>query len=305
MALDKRSYSAGRFSMEIDSWNVGYVKKVSGFSMNAEVAEHNLGPDVVIRKNVTKVSWSTGKVSCGIGMGLGMYQWIKAAFDKNYQMKAGILKSGDFNYKCMSQLEFSDALITSVTVPALDGGSKEPAYFDVEFQPTDVKFNKGDSSDIRGKVGQKQKQWLCSNFAVEIGSLPCKLVNKVDSFTWKCQVIPDDIGQHRISTQHPAKVTVPDLNLSISNIDKGPWQDAAKKWFVDGHHSGADEMNGRILFLGPTCDVSKPIGEIDLLGVGFKKFAGQDLEANSEKIDRFDVTLYVEEMKFKINEYDA
>ena len=291
--------------MEIDNWNVGYVKKVSGFSMNADVAEQNLGPEITIKKNVTKVSWSTGKVSCGIGMGLGMYEWIRSAFDKNYAMKAGIVKAGDFNYKCMSQLEFTDALVTGVTIPTLDGSSKEPAYFDVEFQPTDVKWSKGDNSDIRSKVGSKQKQWLCSNFAIEIGHLPCQKVSKVDSFTWKCSVIPDDIGMHRISTQHPAKVTVPDLNLSISNIDKGPWQDAAKKWFLDGHHTEGDEMNGRIMFLGPTCDVNKPIGEIELMNVGFKKFSNQDLEANSEKIDRFDVTLYVEQMKFKIHEYDA
>jgi hypothetical protein len=305
MAIDNRSYSAGRFAMEVDRWNVGYMKKVSGFGMQADVYEHQTGPDNVVKKNVAKVSWTTGKVSVGIGMGLGMYQWIRASFDKSYQMRAGILKAGDFNYKCMSQLEFTDALITSVTVPKLDGASKDAAYFDVEFQPTDVKWSKGDNSDIRAKIGPKQKAWLCSNFAVEIGNLPCKRVSSVDTFTWKCSVIPDDIGVHRISTQHPAKVTVPDITLSISNADKGPWQDAAKKWFVDGNHLEGDEMTGRIMFLGPTMDVNKPIGEIELLNVGFKKFAGQDLEANSEKIDRFDVTLYVEQMKFKINEYDA
>src|SRR5262249_3785351 len=152
--------------------------------------EHGLGPDNMYKKNVAKVSWTTGKVSVGIGMGFGMYQWIRASFDKAYQMRAGILKAGDFNYKCMSQLEFTDALITSVTVPALDGASKDAAYFDVEFQPTDVKWSKGDGSDIRGKVGPKQKAWLCSNFAVEIGNLPCKRVAKVDTFTWKCSVVP-------------------------------------------------------------------------------------------------------------------
>ena len=89
--------------MEIDNWNVGYVKKVSGFAMTAEVAEHNLGPEITITKNVTKVGWSTGKVSCGIGMGHGMYDWIKAAFEKNYQMKNGILKAGDFNFKVQTE----------------------------------------------------------------------------------------------------------------------------------------------------------------------------------------------------------
>ena len=39
--------------------------------------------------------------------------------------------------------------------------------------------------------------------------------------------------------------------------------------------------------------------------MGFKKFSDEDAEANSEKIKRFNVELYVEHMEFKLNDYDA
>ena len=42
-----------------------------------------------------------------------------------------------------------------------------------------------------------------------------------------------------------------------------------------------------------------------LHNVGFKKFSKDDFEANSEKIARFSVELYVEKMDFKINLYDS
>ena len=44
---------------------------------------------------------------------------------------------------------------------------------------------------------------------------------------------------------------------------------------------------------------------IELKNIGFKKFSKDDLEANSEKIARFNVELYVEKMTFKLNYFDS
>ena len=64
-----------------------------------------------------------------------------------------------------------------------------------------------------------------------------------------------------------------------------------------------NEMQGSITFLGP--NMKDELGRIDLLNVGFKKFSDEDAEANTEKIKRFNVELYVEKMVFTINEYDS
>jgi tail tube protein gp19 len=300
---DQRSHTAGRFSLDVDGYNVGFLKKFSGLAMEADIVANDLGPDNVQKKHVSNIKWTPGKATIGIGMGKGMYDWIQAAFDKGYLTKNGAFTAADFNYKAQSRLDFMNALITSVTVPKLDGSSKDAAYFDVEFEAEQVRWQKGGGEDIRGKIGPKQKAWLCSNFKVEIGSLPCNRVATVDSFTWKCSVSADQIGIFREPTKHPAKVTVPDLKLSISYADHDAWAQAAKKWFVDGHHREEDEMTGIITFLGP--DMKAELGSVELLNVGFKKFSDEDNEANSEKIKRFSVELYVEKMKFKVNEFDA
>jgi hypothetical protein len=300
---DQRTYTAGRFALDIDGYNVGFLKKFSGLSMEADIVSNDLGPDNIQKKHVANIKWTPGKATVGIGMGAGMYKWIKASFDKGYQHKNGSLLAADFNYKAMSELTFMNALITGVTVPKLDGASKDGGYFDVEFDAEQVRWAKGSGSDLTSKIGVKQKAWLCSNFKVEIGNLPCSRVATVDSFTWKCAVAADQIGTFREPTKHPAKVTVPDIKLGISMADHDAWAQAARKWFVDGNHLDKDEMNGRIVFLDPT--LKNEIGEITLDHVGFKKFSAEDLEANSEKIARFNVELYVEKMTFIIKEYDA
>jgi len=96
---------------------------------------------------------------------------------------------------------------------------------------------------------------------------------------------------------------VPDVALTISMADLQPWAETAKKWFVDGQHLETDEMDGRIVFLGP--DLKEELGEISLKHVGLKKFSNDDEDASALKTARFKVELYVERMTFQIAQYDA
>lgn len=290
--------------MEIDGYNVGYLKSVTEPSMEGEIAVNELGPANVQKKHVANIKWTGAKASVGIGMGKGMYEWIKQSFDMGYSAKTGRIVSADFDYKAQSELSFEDALITAVTVPKLEGSAKVGAYFDIEFEPERVRYAKAGGEVIKGDVGEKQKSWLTSNYRVEgFAGLPLDRVASVDSFTWKCAIVQDQVGITREATKHPAKVTVPDIKLSISMADYAPWAAAAKKWFIDGHHLESDEMEGRIVFLGP--NMSDELGSIDLKNVGFKKVSRQALEANSEKIARFDVEFYVEKMIFDIKHFNA
>jgi hypothetical protein len=166
-----------------------------------------------------------------------------------------------------------------------------------------VRWSKGDGSELKGQIGPIQKAWLCSNFRFELGDLPCNRVATIDQWQWKCGVSPDQIGTVREYTKHPSKVTVPDLKIGISYADHDSWAQKAKAWFIDGHHLEGDELTGSITFLGP--DMKEELGRVDLMNVGFKKFSDEDLEANTEKIKRFNVELYVESMRFHIKQYDA
>ena len=300
---DQRTYAAGRFALNIDGTNVAFVKKFDGLSMEADVVANDLGPDNFQSKHVSNIKWTAGKATVGIAMGAALYKWIKVSFDKAQVPKNGSLQAADFNYKCQSELTFQNAIITSVGFPKLDGSSKDAVYLDIEFEPEQVRWNKGDGSDIRGQYGVKQKAHLCSNFRFEMGSLPCSRVATVDAFTWKCAVAADQIGIFREPTKHAAKVTVPEIKISVSMADFPQWEGPLKSWFVDGNHLAKDEMQGSIVLLGP--NMKDEIARIELKNCGFKKFSKQTLEANSEKIARFDVEFYVEGIALEIKEYDA
>jgi hypothetical protein len=300
---DQRSYTGGNFRLDVGGVDVGYLRKVSGGGMKADIAEHKLGPDNVIKKNVAKVGWEEVKCEMGIGMGAGAYSWIKSAFDKKFMTQQCTLVAGDFNHKAVQEMQYIDCLITSVATPKFDGSDKNPAYFTIGFKPERVRHVPGDGKDIRAKIGPAQKAHLCSNFRLELGDLPCNRVASVDAMELKCSVVADDIGIFRESTLHPAAVSVPDLKVTWSYADFTAIEKEAKKWFVDGQHLEGNEMTGRIVLLDP--NMKDQIGEITLEGVGWKEFKSDDREGASDKILRCTGTFYVEKMTFKIDRYDA
>jgi len=300
---DKRTYTGGRFVLEIENSRVAFLKKFDGLSMEADIVSNDLGPDNFQAKHVANIKWTPGKATIGAAMGKGMYEWIKQSFDKAYAAKSGTLTAGDFDYKAQSSLTFNGALITSVGFPKLDGSSKDAIYLDVEFDVEQCRWAPGDGKKIEGTYAPKQKAWLASNFKFDMAGLPCERVATVDAFTWKCAVAADQIGIFREPTKHPAKVTVPDVKVSVSMADYDKWAEKAKSWFIDGKHLGGDEMQGAITLLGP--DMKQEVGRIELKNCGFKKFSKQTFEANSEKIARFDVEFYVEGMTFHMDYTDA
>jgi T4-like virus tail tube protein gp19 len=302
----QRNQTGGRFMLDVAGHNVGFLKSFSGLNLEGVVQEHDLGPENVVKKNITTIKPTEAKCKMGIAMGKGMYEWIKLAFDKQYEHRSGAFTAADFDYKAKSTLTFHDALVTSVTVPKMDGSSKDPAYFDITFDAERIEWAKAGGESIKSKIGVKQKAWLCCNFRLEIDGFSKECmedVASVESFTWKCSVVRDQTGVVQWAPISPAKVTVPEIKFAIGYRHHQEWADFAKTWFVEGKREDEHEKNGRLVFLGP--DVKEELGWIDFIHLGLTKLEDAESTANAETIRRFNVTMYCEEMKFTLNKVDA
>ncbi len=292
------NHAGGHYALDVDGSPVESLKAVSGLDIGGDVVLQAPGPDLVRKKQIANIRWSPGKATIGIGMGKGMYEWMKKAFDHGASTSHGTLAVGDFNFRKRSVLTFTDALLTSVTVPRLDTASKDAGEFEIEFEPGDVRVDKGDGSDIGGVVGKKQQPWLSSDFRFQLGSLPCARVASIDAFTWTCTPTAGTLFQ----PDSVATVKVPNLRLSISAADYDAWAQAAHRWFIDGHHLDGDEMDGLITLLAP--DLQAPLGAIALSSVGFLRFA-QLPPPGGDTLTRFVVDLYVEKMSLRILRYEG
>ena len=309
--MPQRTSTVKRFRLDIDGAAVTALKQFSGLGVEADIAQSDGDSDSQPKKNVANVRWTPGRATAGIAMGKGLYGWLKAALGGGGNIggsaRNGVFKVADFDNKMKSGRTFSDALITEFTVPKLDGASKETGFFDVAFEAEHVSWEEGNGEDIGGKINPKTAVWLCTNFKVTIGDLPCARVASVDAFTWRrARASGAGIGDaHEVGTRPAASASVPDITLSISSADYAAWADAAKKWFFKGASLEANEMKGRISLLSPTLKDADELGSIDLVNVGFKSFAHEDATFNSEQIPRFTVVLYVEKMMLNIKALDG
>jgi hypothetical protein len=295
----QNNHVGGHYALDVAGAPVESLKSISGFDMLADIAIDTPAAGTAPGKHVSDVRWAPAKASIGMGMGKGMYDWIKASFEKGMTPVHGTLGTGDFNYKERSRITFDEAVLTSITMPRLDGSSKDSGAFEIEFTPGRVRVAKGDGSDIRHSSGTKQQPWVCSNFRFELGSLPCARVASIESFTWSCTPTVATVFQ-------PASgptINVPDLRLSISAADYDAWAEAAQQWFIEGHHLQGDEMHGLITLLTP--DLQTPLGAIELINVGFKRFSQLPSAGGNDALYRFTVDLYVERMALRLVQYEG
>ncbi len=296
-----RQGAAGQFGLRIDGSNfLGFVKSYSGGFIRGEVATDQRGRENVVKKHITKIAYEPFTVEVGMGMSNDFYEWISATWDKGQVTKNVELLATDFDKKVQSIREFRDAYITEVTIPTLDGSSKDPAYMTIKTEPSKIFYRPGDGSTVGAKSPTKTKKWLSSNFRITLGDLPCTRVAKVDSFTWKQGVIKDEVELFRELTRITSKAVVPNLKLTISMADIEPWMDWHKSFVIDGMSSDSEELGGSIEFLGP--DLITELATIDLSHVGIISIETDRAEANKEEVARFEVELYVEQMAFSYNE---
>jgi hypothetical protein len=290
------SYAAGRFAFSVDGKFAGFIKKASGGVTKGEVATHNLGTTNIQKKHLATITHEPVTMEIGGGMGKPLWDWIKASFDKDFQIKTCSLTAADFNYKAQATRVFQDAYIKKVTFPTLEGSNKEAVYATVEVDPYIIRYEAAGGEEIKGDENANTKKWLCSNFRFEVSGLEdaCKRVSKVESLTWEQKVVKDEVGQFREPTKHAAALTVPNIKLTISMADIAPWAEWHKSFVIDGKCTDTDEKSATLTLLGP--DMQEELLNITFNHVGLISLEQDAVEANSEKVASFTVEMYCEEM---------
>lgn len=160
----------------------GWMYAIEGGGVDAEVLPDKIGDDGFVRKRPGRVKYTNITLIVGSEMSKKFYDWMKASFDgkdARYIRKSGEIIAADFNYKVVRRIHFENALITEVTLPALDAKDKGPARLFMNLIPERARITAlpGDTPIDAPKF--KQKAWLTANFRLKIDGLekPCSRVN--------------------------------------------------------------------------------------------------------------------------------
>lgn len=283
-AADQRSYTAGRFLLDIDGASVGRIAGMDGGALENAVVLDPIGSDQIQHKHIAGFKWSECTVQVGSAIGAGMHSWIKAAFDHGFdpssKRTASVSKLNASDVE-IARRSFHDALITEVTIPALDIHSTAAGVqVAVTFSSQDV--TDSPPSGAPAVLG-KQKAWLPANFVFQLDGVDTSRVATIDSFTWKCVAAPDgslflDVG---------------DVGVTFPRASLPSWQ----RWY-DGLSAGADdERDGTLTLVGANSGAVVTIG---LSSCGVYRLSPDPAAPNT----RVKAEFYVERMGWDLKKGD-
>jgi phage tail-like protein len=255
----------------------------------------------VLKKHIGGVKYEDISLECGYGMSDPFYNWMKDCFDRKASRKNGAIIACDFNYRELSRINFFNALITEIGMPALDATSKDAAKMTLKFTPEYTRLS-------RAAAGQKviglpispkvQKQWLPANFRLRINDLEqaTTRVNKIEALVIKQLMADNPTGTQRDYQKEPAHLEIPNLVFTVAEA----YADQIYQWHEDfvikGNCTDDKEKTGTLEFLAMDMTV---LFTLSLDHLGIFKLTPDKAEANSDQIRRVKAELYCEDMAFK------
>ena len=297
---DQRSYTAGKYALDLAGSMSGWIHSVDGAAIKAEVITEKTGGTHVHHKHIGGVSYEDISVTMGTSMSKTFYDWVQASVDLQYKrIDNGAIISADFNGKEMGRINFFNALITELGFPAVDSTSKDAAKMSVKFTPEYLRHIRKPGAAISGPLGKgEQKRWSAANFRLELQNADkaCKWVNKFEALTVKQKVVKSQVGELRDYQIEAANLERPNLVFTCSDAHADELYQWHEDFVIKGNCTQDKERVGALHYLGSDL---KELFTLEFSGLGIFSLTPEKHEAGSESIKRCKVELYCEEMKFK------
>jgi hypothetical protein len=293
-----RGSGPSHFALMLGGGFSGFLQSAEGGNARADVIVERPKDLSFARKHLGAPSYEEITIEVGANMDKGVYDWIKSMLDLKPVRQSGAIVATDSDYATLSTLEFSDARLTEVGIPRLDGSSKEVAFLTIKFAPAHTRSTKGDGSKIEGvAAGKADAKWLSSNFRLSIAGLESVVgkVNKIDAMTVKQKIVPIPKAalEKRENVQESGTLEVSNLVFSVVESAAGPLYDWHEDFVVNGNNSQDKEKSGVLEYL--SADL-KPLLTVQLSGLGVFRVDAEKPTSNNDVVRRVRAELYCEEL---------
>lgn len=297
-ALQQRTFTAGKFALDLDGQIVEMLKSAEGGFPKADVvSEAVAGPNQVAKKHIASIRYQDITIQCDPFMPRALSDWVNATLTMSHMRKSGAIVTADFNFKEQNRLQFTNAMLTEIGFPACDASSKEAGYLTLKLTPEFTKMQAGSGAAMKTDLSQVQhKTWLPANFRLNIQGVEqaCKFVNKIEPLVIKQTIVQDQLGQMRDYQKQPGKLEFPNLVITLAEAQAAPFYAWFEDMVIKGNAGEDRERPGVLEFLSP--DLKSVLFAINFSHLGIFSFAPEKVEANAETVRRVKVEMYCEQM---------
>src|SRR5262245_12916953 len=109
--------STARYQLKLDGVEIGRVRSFEGGGAFADVVSETSGPAFFAHKHVGPVKYEDIALRVGLDLAAPLYDWIAASWLESPPSKSGSIVRFDFNFNAVDERDFTNALLTEVTIP--------------------------------------------------------------------------------------------------------------------------------------------------------------------------------------------
>ncbi|HVP62174.1 MAG TPA: phage tail protein [Myxococcaceae bacterium] len=293
-ALAPRSQATAKFGLELDGSFAGWVQSTEGGNAVADVVTEKVGADGFVKKHLAGVKYEDITINCGAGMSKAFYQWIQDTLTLKATRKNGAVIESDYNARELTRLEFSNALISEVDLPALDATSRATAKMTVKFSPEFIRSKKGNGVAIKFEIAADK--WRTSDFKLKIDGLDdaTSRALKIEAITIKQKVVENAVGEQRDYQKQPAGVDFSDVAVTVADSHAQSFYDWGQDFIVQGNNGDDKERGGTLDYLDSRL---RPLFTLTFSHLGVFRVAPVNSNA-AEKYRTIKAEMYCERIAF-------
>ena len=157
-------------------------------------------------------------------------RWIADTINRRTSRRNGAITVLNGSARPQSRIEFYDALITEVTIPAVAASMQGSANLLVQILPERTVTKAVSSFDATAltRYGPASaRPWNTSRFRLSIDGLEkeCAAVTRIDSLAIRQGVKKLSVGERRIAQLEPTRVSESSISLSLPTASAGGFND--------------------------------------------------------------------------------
>jgi len=236
---------ADRLILQLEGQVVAELVSASGGAADREIVANLHDPSGVLRKSPGKLSYDPIVLQIGGATTKEVFQWIADTWAHRGSKKSGVIIKVNAAGKDAGRLEFTNALLTEMTLPAFDAAQRDAATMTLKLLPASTVRRLGTGVSL-GIPIVPAKSWQLSNFRLSIDGLDTSRTSRISALTVAVAAIPAPDGSF-----NPGNISVNNLAVTFPEISAAGYLSWLQSFVIDGHNDPSQEKTATVVMLAP------------------------------------------------------